>query len=125
MEGTIKEKQYLSETGMYIFQSDIGRGEAKLKDGLEVDVSIIKEGNQYPVIVPNGSITKTDGKDHVFILKTRKGVLGDEYYVEMKSIKVEESDDFRSGISGNVFPEDNIITYSTKALSDGTQVKLR
>lgn len=125
VEGKVKEKQYSINTGMYRFTSDISVEGSSPEDGSEVEISATKQSANYRLIVPNSSISGQEGKKYVFVVKERNGILGKENYVTMVDVKVEDSDDFNSAISGTIDGEDEIVIFSSKALVDGAQVKLR
>lgn len=125
IKGTIKEKRYSFKDGMYEFISDAGTEGDRLADGQEIAVSIVKRSESFPCVVPNTSIVKQGGESCVFVLNEREGPLGKENYVELVKVRVEDSDDFNSAISGLVDSGDSVVTFSTKALADGIRVKTR
>jgi HlyD family secretion protein len=129
INGVVKEKQYSSKDGMYVLTSNIKmENEAEninIRDGQEVEVSMVKRTENYPLVVPNSSIVTQGGKSWVFALRESEGALGNQDYVEMIYVKVEASDDFNSAISGSVTEEDSVVTFSTKPLADGVQVRSR
>lgn len=125
IEGKVKEKQYSINTGMYRFTSDISVEGSSPEDGSEVEISATKQSANYQYIVPKSSISGQEGKEYVFVVKERDGILGKENYVTMVDVKVEESNDFNSAISGTIDSGDEIVIFSSKALMDGAQVKLR
>lgn len=122
----VKEKKYLPKEEMYEFTSYINDKEGKLEIGQKIDVAVRKESRQYDTLVPNSSIVAEGGKKHIFILKEREGVLGQEIYVQKLEVTVSEEDDFYCAITGaGLTGDEKIVVFSTKALSDGLQVKLR
>jgi HlyD family secretion protein len=126
LNGTVKEKKYLAKEGVYEYISEIKDASDKLEIGQKVDVLIDKPSKSYPTIVPNGSVIKEGGKTYIFIVQKKDGVLGEEYYVDKLEVKVLETGDFNSAISvDDILAEENIIVFSTKALSNKMQVKLR
>lgn len=125
IEGTIKEKQYLPASGMYILSSVIRRDMKGIKDGQEVTATVKKISRDYQFIVPNSSITKGNGNDYMFVIKQYSRVLGNVECAVMVKVKVEESDDFNSAVTGPINPDNNIVIFSSKALTDGVQVKLK
>jgi multidrug efflux pump subunit AcrA (membrane-fusion protein) len=125
IEGKVKEKQYSINTGMYRFTSDISVEGNSPEDSSEVEIRATKQSANYQFIVPNGSISGQEGKKYVFVVKERDGILGKETYVTMVDVKVEDSDDINSAISGTINSGDKIVIFSSKALMDEAQVKLR
>ncbi len=124
--GKVKEKKYLTEEGRYQFTSQLDNSEEDLKIGQKVDIKVRRESRQYKTLVPNSSIVDEGGRKYIFILKERKGVLGTETYVQKMEITVQEEADLFSAVSLSGFTGDEkIVVFSSKALSDGLQVKLR
>ncbi len=124
--GKVKDKKYLTEQGKYQFTSYLENSKEDLKIGQKVDVKVRRESRQYKTLVPNSSIVDEGGRKYVFLLKERKGVLGTETYVQKVEITVQEEADLYSAVSLNGFAGDEkIVVFSSKALSDGLQVKLR
>lgn len=125
VEDKITGKQYSPKDGMYIFTSDVDADDADLKEGQKVAVNVTQKSAFYKFILKNSSISRQGQQICIFVLKERDGVLGKENYVISVPVKVEESDDLNSAISGYVSADDDIVIFSSKALTDGTQVKLR
>ncbi len=124
--GKVKEKRYLTEEGRYQFTSQFDNSEEDLKIGQKVDIKVRRESRQYKTLVPNSSIVDEGGRKYIFILKERKGILGTESYVQKMEITVQEEADLYSAVSLSGFTGDEkIVVFSSKALSDGLQVKLR
>jgi len=122
----VNEKRYLAKEERYEFTSYINPKEDKPEIGQILNVSIRKESKRYNTLVPKSSVVDEGGRKYIFILKEREGVLGKEMYVVKQEVTVSEEDDFYSAISGGgVDSDDKIVKFSTKALSDGLQVKLR
>jgi HlyD family secretion protein len=124
-DGVVNDKKYLSKENMYEFTSEVPKDNDRLVIGQKVKVTI-KKSKAYDMIVPSSSVIKEGVKECMYILKSRSSVLGEENYVAKIEVKVLESDDFNTAISGGgIAPEDKIISLSTKALMDNMQVKLR
>ena len=122
----VKEKKYLPKENLYEFTAYINDKEDKLDIGQTLNVSVRKESRQYDTLVPKSSIIDEGGKKYIFILKERDGVLGKEMYVAKQEVTVAEGDDFYSAITGvGLNGDEKIVKFSTKALSNGLQVKLR
>ncbi len=122
----VKEKKFLPKENLYEFSAYINDTEDKLEIGQALNVSVRKESTQYDTLVPKSSIIDEAGKKYIFILKERDGVLGKEMYVVKQEVNIAEENDFYSAITGVGFNGDEkIVKFSTKALSNGLQVKLR
>ncbi len=123
--GFIKEKKYLSDEGTYEYIAEIKDVNETINIGQKVEVLIQKSNGPYQTIVPNSSVIKEGGKDCVYVLKTKDGIMGEENYVQKLEVTVDDSDDFNSAISGGgLSEEDRIVVFSSKPLSDKIQVKL-
>jgi len=126
IEDIVDRKVLLPLEGIYEFSSNIDTEGLKPEDGQSVDVSISKETGNYEVVVPKSSIIKGSTGDYIFVLKERKGSLGDELYVEEAMIQVLDSDDLNSAIKPTAdISKEKVVSYSSKMLMNGTQVKLR
>ena len=100
-------------------------GEAKkLQQGQKVQVTVKNESINYDMIIPNSAIIMGSGtQGYVFVLKERQKVLGTENYVEQVTVNVLDSDDLNSAVSYRFSPEDNIVSYSSRVLQNGSKVK--
>lgn len=128
LNGTVKDKKYLVNEGVYEYTAEIKQENENInmEVGQRVDVLIQKSSTPYPMLVPNSSVTKEGGKSCIYVLKTKDGIMGEENYVEKAEVTVEEADDFYSAISGaGITDKDKIVTFSSKPLYDKIQVKLR
>jgi multidrug efflux pump subunit AcrA (membrane-fusion protein) len=124
-ESNIKQKKYIPGEGLYLFTSEMNMKDAKLKVG-QVEINIIKKSTEYQMVVPNSCIFPAEGgKNSIFVLKQKDGVLGEEYFVKRVEVKVLDSNDSNSAISGNLAGNDNIVSFSSKVLADGVRVKTR
>lgn len=125
LKGKVKKKEFASQNGLYIYSSDIPAGSGAIMEGMAAEIYASRTSSEYELIVPTSSISNQGGIDCVFVLKERNGALGQEYYVEAVQVSVIEQDDFNSAVSGAIGAQDKVISMSTKALTDGAQVRLR
>lgn len=124
-EEAVKNKRYLPDEDLYMYTAYLRVNDNYAINGHAADVSIVKRSAIYDFTMPRSSIIRSGEKPHLFILRQRNGVFGEEYYVEKAEIEIEDEDDFFSAVEGDIYPNYEVITYSTKELSDGMQVKLR
>lgn len=124
-KGKVERKEFSSREGMYLYTSEIPQDGESLLEGMGIEVRATRSDGQYPLVVPKSALAKQDNRDCIFLLKQRRGALGEEYYVEAVPVSVTETDDLNAAISGDIKPEDKVVTLSTKALANGVQVKLR
>ncbi|RCX14289.1 hypothetical protein DFR58_11512 [Anaerobacterium chartisolvens] len=125
-KGTVNEKKFIRGESRYEFVGHIKEAEGELEIGQKLDVSIVKSSVSYPMLIPNSSVIRENGKDYMFIVKEREGVLGKENYVERYEVEVLDTDAFNSAITSieAITGNDKIVSFSSKALSDKIQVKL-
>ncbi len=125
LAGRVIEKSYDPAEKNYRLVAEVSDDEAELADGQQGRVSYTKTSIIYPVIIPNSGIIFNGDRGIVFLLKTRDGILGTESYAEMVEVKIEESDDMNSAVKGNLDSDCEVITFRSKPLIDGMQVKIR
>lgn len=88
-------------------------------------ILISKQSRQYDILVPNSSVGQDSKGKFVYVLKGKKGPLGNEYYIQRASIKVDDSDSFNSAVLDGVGTEERIVVYSSKDnLADGCRVMI-
>lgn len=88
------------------------------------DVRVDIASDNYEFLVPNSAIGD-DGKKFVYILKEKKGTLGNEYYAKKAYVNVKDQDNSNSGILSGLEQNEKIIVTSSKSnLSDGCRVML-
>ncbi|TWH56957.1 RND family efflux transporter MFP subunit [Desulfitobacterium sp. LBE] len=91
-----------------------------LAGGEKGEIYLSKKTKPYPVLVPNSAIyTDSDGS-FVYVLKSRKGPLGMENYVQRLDVNVEDSDNEKSALTNMI--GDEVIIQSNKPLADGDKV---
>lgn len=126
LSGIVNEKKYIASEGQFEYVSYIDEAENKPQVGQKFNVTLRKSSEQYRTLLPAASVIDEGGKDYVFLLKTRDGILGKEYYVDKIEVKVLEKDDLHCAISGeSIQSDEKIVIFATKVLSDNDQVKLR
>lgn len=125
-EGTISKKEYIAASNEYRFTSVISLEEAELKNGLKLDVSIVKSSNVYGMVVPNSAIIKSAGQEYIYVLNETEGPLGEEIYAERVRVTIVDSNAFNSAINAVLDADSRVVSYSSKPLVlDKVQVKLR
>lgn len=95
-------------------------------DGLtggETGTADIKRNTDaYELLVPNSAIGQDSGGNFVYILKYRKGPLGNEYYIRKVNITAADNDDSKTAVTSGLTGAEMIVTGSDKQLSDGMRV---
>ncbi len=91
-----------------------------LAGGEKGEIYLSKKTKPYPALVPNSAIyTDSDGS-FIYVLKSRKGPLGMENYVQRLEVNVEDSDNEKSALTNMI--ADEVIIQSNKTLADGDKV---
>lgn len=134
--GTINTKTYLAKEKKYEFVSRLDKDKVKLGEGEEnevllqdgdtVTVRVTKRSGEFEFIVPARCVNSLDiDTDAVYVLRERKGALGEEFYVEEVRVNVLKSNGYDSAVEGSLYKDDRIVEYSTKPLSSEVRVKLK
>ncbi|MTI55868.1 HlyD family secretion protein [Geosporobacter ferrireducens] len=97
-------------------------------DGLiggEVGTANIKKNiGSYNVLVSNSAVGQDGSGYFVYVLKDRKGPLGNEFYVEKVSVSTGDSDNLKTAVLSGISTNDKVVSDSDKPLSDGSRVML-
>ncbi|MEC1722556.1 HlyD family secretion protein [Schinkia azotoformans] len=101
-----------------IFTSD----EVTLGETFEIEFS--KESTTSYTIVPNGAINKDTDGYFIYLIKKRKGMLGDEYYVKKAYVYIGSSDHDNTVITKGIDMFEPIVLLSDQPFSDGEIVKV-
>ena len=91
-----------------------------LTGGEKAEIYLNKKTKQYPTLVPNSAVYSDSGGSYIYILKSRKGPLGEENYIQKMSVNVEDYDNEKSALSNMVTGE--VVVQSDKPLEDGDKV---
>lgn len=93
--------------------------------GASASIRISSKTKPYSILLPNEAIHEGDDGDYVYVLREKKGPLGDQYFVQKAIIDYEDYDDSKCAVTRGVMPIDKVVTTSDKSLSDGSQVRLQ
>lgn len=88
------------------------------------NASIRKNFGSYEALVSNSAVAQDNSGYFVYVLKERKGPLGNEYYAQKASITIGDSDDLKTAVISGIGNFEKVISITDKALSDGTRVLL-
>ncbi len=92
--------------------------------GLSGKLICSKQGDKYGCCIPPVALHKSDTAYYVYVLGTREGILGEEYYVEEVTVKVLDQNDNWVAIEPGVISEDSkIITSADKEFGKGDVVR--
>lgn len=86
---------------------------------------VVIESKSYEFLVPNSAVGENDKGKFVYVLKEKKGPLGNEYYIQQAFVTVDDYDNFRSAVSSGIEANEKIVVSSSKeTLYDGCRVML-
>lgn len=92
--------------------------------GLSGKITYSKQGEKYECCISPEAVYRTDTRSYVYALKSREGILGEEYYVEEVTVKVIDQNDTWVAIeSGALDKESKIITSADQEIHKGDVVR--
>lgn len=92
--------------------------------GLSGKIIYSKQGEKFECCISPEAVYKTDTRSYVYVLKSREGILGEEYYVEEVTVKVMDQNDTWVAIeSGALDKESKIITSADQEIHKGDVVR--
>ena len=93
--------------------------------GLSGKLSHAEPGEKQACCIPSSSVYyTTDGRTYVYVLSEREGILGQEYYVEERSVKVLDQNENWTAVEPGVLDgESRIITSADKQFGKGDVVR--
>lgn len=92
--------------------------------GLSGKMICSKAGEKYPSCISLLALHEENGRNFVYVVNEREGILGTEYYVEEITVSVADKNDNLAAIEGAVSEESRIIDSSTKEIKKGDVVRL-
>ncbi len=81
-----------------------------------------KSMGAFKVLVPNSALGQDNDGYFVYVLKDKKGPLGNEFYAEKVSVNTGDSDNIKTAVLSGISAGDRVISSSDKPLSDGMRV---
>ncbi|RYD02141.1 RND transporter [Desulforamulus aquiferis] len=91
-----------------------------LTGGEKGQVYLSKKTKQYTTLVPNSAVYNDSIGSYIFVLKSRKGPLGTESYLQKMEVIVEDTDSTKSALTSMVI--DEVVIQSNKPVEDGDKV---
>lgn len=98
--------------------------DSRLKGGEAGEILFSKKMPQARMLLSNQSIREDDQGKYVYVMKEKKGTLGNEFYVQRANVTVSDSDDSKSAVDNGITPLDQIITSSSKPISAGDRIMM-
>ncbi|MDF2987602.1 MAG: transporter [Eubacterium sp.] len=125
IEGKVLEiKNSLDGTGdkkdiIVVIPQEGVKGEEKGK------MRVAVASKNYEFLVPNSAVGENEKGKFVYVLKEKKGPLGNEYFIQQAVVTVDDYDNFRSAVLSGLEANEKIVVSSSKeTLYDGCRVML-
>ena len=97
-------------------------------DGLvggESGTAYIKKNiGSFKTLVSNSAVGQDSSGYFVYVLKEKKGPLGNEFYVQKVAVSTGDSDNIKTAVLSGISDMDKIVTDSDKTLSGNARVML-
>jgi len=85
---------------------------------------IKKNIGSYKTLVSNSAVGQDIIEYFVYVLKERKGPLGNEFYVQKVTVSIGDSDNTKTVVLSGINAMDKVISDSDKPLADGSPVMI-
>jgi HlyD family secretion protein len=99
--------------------------DARLKGGESASFTIFKRMPPSRSLLPSGAVRSDEQSSYVLVVKEKKGVLGNEFYVQRANVQVGNSDDTHTEIVNGLGPLDKVVASGNKPVSDGDRVMIQ
>jgi HlyD family secretion protein len=97
----------------------------RLKGGESASFTIFKRMPPSRSLLPSGAVRSDSQSSYVLVVKEKKGVLGNEFYVQRANVQVGNSDDTHTEIVNGLGPLDKVVASGNKPVSDGDRVMIQ
>lgn len=91
-----------------------------LTGGEKGEVYLSKKTKQYTTLLPNSAVYNDNDGSYILVLKSRKGPLGTENYLQKLEVNVEDTDNAKTALTNHVM--DEVVIQSNKPVEDGDKV---
>lgn len=98
--------------------------EGHYQENSSLDYEMEKESDSYPVCIALQAIRQDSRSTYVLLVKEKDGVLGKEETAFRINVTVISQDDKTAAIEASLTKEDQIITGSSKNISEGDRVRI-
>jgi len=96
-----------------------------LTGGEAGEIRININSKNCKILVPNSTVGENEKGKFVYVLKEKKGPLGNEFFVQQATVIIDDHDNYRSAVASGLESEEKIIISTSKdTLSDGCRVML-
>jgi HlyD family secretion protein len=93
-----------------------------LSSGEHGEIYAGKKTKTYALLVPNAAVGTDNNGKFVWVIKEKKGPLGNEFYVQKAAIETEDSDNTKTAVLQGLEPDEQIIVKYSKSISEGSRV---
>ncbi len=94
--------------------------------GLSGTLTYSNIGEKYGCCIPSGIVIEDEshGRNYVYVVREREGILGKEYYVEEANVKIlDRNEEWVAVENGTLDSDSEIISYSDKEFDRGDVVR--
>lgn len=121
----VDSMQYDEQTNMWQVTAKLAPFDGTVQTGSMVDIVVNTASELYMSTVPLDCLIKSGENYSVMRVLTRNGLFSAETYVEQIPVKVLDRDNFFAAIEVPILsPQDKLVKYTSKPLSNGTVVSL-
>lgn len=117
--GTVSKLESTSQNKVV----SIALNSADLSAGETFEVRFEKRSNTSYALVPNGAVNQDNEGYYLYVIRKRKGLMGDEYFIDRQGVYIGDSDSQNTAIEGWFIAEPVMVT-SNKAVSAGESIIL-
>ena len=97
----------------------------KVSDGETFSVTFEKTSSSSFTLVPNNAINQDNDGYFLYQIKRRRGIMGEEYYLERLNIFIGDSDRQNTAVIRGITFFEPVVLFSNKALDAGVTVSLK
>ncbi|TMV51481.1 HlyD family efflux transporter periplasmic adaptor subunit [Paenibacillus mesophilus] len=98
--------------------------DGRLKGGETGELFVSKRMAQSRFLVSNAAVREDENGKYVYVLKEKKGPLGNEFYAVRAAVTIGDADDGKASVESGVSPIDQIIVSGSKPIRDGDRVMM-
>lgn len=117
-----------------ITDSQVQKGEKKelrveipqdgISGGESGEIYVSKKTKFYDILVPNSAVVDEGENSYVYVLKEKKGPLGNEFYIQKAAVSTDDSDNLKTAILNGLSRNERVIVNSDKQIADGSRVMI-
>ncbi|MCL1821180.1 MAG: HlyD family efflux transporter periplasmic adaptor subunit [Oscillospiraceae bacterium] len=90
---------------------------------MDVEVTVGHSGEMYSAVVPISAVSERIDGPRVYVVKSRSGLFGDEFYVEEVEVSILASNPYVAALDKiNILSE--VVTYTSRPIMNGDTVRI-